>query len=227
VQWSELYEREFFSAPGCYLECGGYCCNNFFGRYYAILDRESVMIPMTDDEYEVYRSRGGIENVTVTRHEIAIGEGKRFVFYLLSCKEKGLCRPHANRPMVCRLYPRLPRVDEYGEIIGFNEASLMDLFYQKSAHPCPLVAKDQGVEEQIARNFPKPDAKTIFALMLADAVMKALVRLLPEKLDTADEEQIRRLARRFEAAMLGGKIFRSIDVVSIYKKVAAVHGEFL
>jgi len=223
MKWSEIYQKELFLAPECYKECSGYCCNNFFGKYYKILDKESVVLPMIDDEYEEYKKRGGIKNVKEKRYEIKVKD-KKFVFYLLSCKEKGLCNPHSNRPFICRIYPYLPKVNEKGEIIGFNYASIMDIFYSsKEKHNCPLVRKDY-IKEEIKKNLPKLSAKMIFALILVDEVFKEIKKFLPEYIDQNDKKKF---ISKFEMVILSGKIFKNIDIVSIYEKVKQYHGEFL
>ena len=48
-----------------------------------------------------------------------------------------------NRPLICKLYPFLPKVDNRGGILDFFSATFFDLFYDKSSHPCTLVAQHE------------------------------------------------------------------------------------
>ncbi len=221
--WSEIYQKELFLAPNCYKECDGYCCNNFFGKYYNILDKDSVILPMIDEEYEEYKKRGGIKNITEKKYEIKIKD-KKFVFYLLGCKEKGLCNPHSNRPFICRVYPYLPKVNIKGEIIGFNYASMMDIFYSsKKTHKCPLVTKDY-IQQSIKQNLPKLTPKMIFALILIDEVFKEIKKFIPEYIDKSD---IQKFITKFEMLMLSSKVFKNINIEKIYEEVKKEYGEFL
>jgi Fe-S-cluster containining protein len=220
MDWSKLYEKELFRADNCYLKCDSYCCNNFFGKYYNFLDKDSVVLPLIDEEYEIYKKRGGIKNIKEKKYELNIGE-KKFIFFLLYCKEKGLCKPHTNRPFICRTYPFLPKVNEYGEIIGFNYASLFDIFFNKENHNCPLV-KDKKIYNEWKQNLPEFSPKMIFALMLLDALIEEL-----KKLDLNFSESMKQSVNKLELILLSGKVFKKIDVTKIYEKVKKVYGEFL
>jgi Fe-S-cluster containining protein len=228
MNWSEIYDKELFLAPNCYLTCNGYCCNNFFGKYYSILDKESVILPMVDDEYQEYKKRGGIKNVNAKRYSIKI-EDKEFVFYLLSCKEKGLCNPHQNRPLICKIYPYIPKVDTNGKIIDFNFASLMDIFYSfDEVHSCTLVKKEADrIKSDITRNLPKLDGKITFALILIDEAIKNIKKYLPQKIDTLSQNEQKKFIKKFEMLMLSGKAFKEIDIQKLYEKVKNHYGEFL
>jgi Fe-S-cluster containining protein len=229
MNWREIYETEFFQAPGCYLECGGYCCNNFFGKYYRFLDSESVVLPLIDDEYEIYRKRGGIENVDAKKYEIEVKPRKKLVFYLLHCREKGLCKPHTNRPLICRIYPYLPKLDDWGKGVGWQYASLMDIFYSSAQrHSCPLVRENaETIKREIMENMPAWSPKMILALQLIDALIENIKTMIPEKIDTLNEEEQRALIAKFEMLILSGKAFKAIDMAGIYDRLAKVHGDFL
>jgi hypothetical protein len=122
------------------------------------------------------------------------------------------------------VYPYLPKVNIKGEIIGFNYASIMDIFYSsKEKHNCPLVRKDY-IQEEIKKNMPKLSPKMIFALMLVDELFKEIKKHIPEHIDTTDTAKF---ILKFEMLILSGKIFKNIDVVSIYEQVKKIHGEFL
>jgi len=229
MNWDKIYKQEFFNAPNCYKECDSYCCNNFFGKYYNFLDKDAVIIPMLDDEYKVYKKRGGIKNIKEKKYKIEVTSNRFLTFYLLSCKEKGLCNPHSNRPFICRIYPYIPKVDYNSNIIGYNYASFMDIFYSNSIkHNCPLVAKDENkIKEQIENNLPKFDPKMIFVLTLIDEVIKHIKKYLPENIDKLDIENQKKFIAKFEMLMLSGKAFKEVDIGKIYKDISKIYGEFL
>jgi len=229
MDWNEIYDKELFQAPGCHTQCGGYCCNNFFGRYFNFLDKNSVALPLIDEEYEVYKKRGGVKNIKEKKYSIEVVKNKFLTFYLLSCKESGFCDPHSNRPFICKIYPYMPRVDYDSNIIGYNYASFMDIFYSdEKHHNCPLVAKEGNrIQDEITRNLPKLSPKMIFALMIFDEVIRNIRSSLPANIDLLDEKDKKIFFAKFEMLMLTGRPFKNIQTEKIYYELKKRSGEFL
>jgi len=227
MNWNKIYKEELFTAKNCYLECGGYCCNNFFGQYYSILDKNNVVLPMSDDEYNEYKKHK-VDNLKEKKYQIKIKD-KEFIFYLLFCNEKGLCNPHQNRPLICKIYPYIPKVNLEGEVIGFNYASFMDLFYSaKDKHNCPLVFKDEKrIQDEIIKNLPKLDAKMIFIFILLDKVMEKLKSYFPTNIDKLNQTELKKFILKFEMLLLTGKVFKKINIEEIYEDVKNIYGDFL
>ena len=228
MKWSEIYEKDFIYVNECYKLCDGYCCKNFFGEYFKFLDKEAVILPLIDEEYEEYKKRGGIENINATKKEIFF-EDKIFTFYLLKCKEKGLCNPHLNRPFICRVYPYLPVVDIDGNIIDFVYAALIDNLVNRDFHKCPLV-KEESIKNSLKNNLKDISfsPKMIFALNLANLLVKYLKIYIPERMENSN---IKDIVKKFEMLFLSNKIFKDknfqLETKEIYNKVKDRYGDFL
>jgi len=227
--WNKVYEKEFIFAPECYKSCNSYCCNNFFGEYFSFLDKEAVILPLIDEEYEVYKKRGGIKNITETKKEITFNDNKKLTLYLLKCKEHGLCSPHNNRPFICRIYPYLPKVDLEGNIEGLLYASLIDNIIEKNYHPCPLT-KQNDIKEELLNNLKdiKFTPKTILALKLAELLIIYLQKEIKEFINEKNKALV---IKKFEKIFLGNKIFKNEqfkkEANEIYMKMKKRYGEFL
>ena len=227
--WNEIYNKELIYAPNCYTKCDGYCCNNFFGKYFSFLDKEAVILPLIDEEYKEYKQRGGIKNITETKKEIKFNDNKIFTIYLLKCKEKGLCNPHSNRPFICRTYPYLPTVDEYGNINGVIFAALIDNIINPYFHPCPLT-KEEDIKQQLISNLSdiKFTPKMILALKLSELLIKYLQKEIDEFID---DKNIKSVIKKFEKIFLTNKIFKNPkfkqEANKIYNNLKRVYGDFL
>lgn len=74
VIWEEVYKTEYVNAPECRKTCRRYCCKNFYGEHFNILDKTGVSLPLLEKEYEHYKKIGGIRNITTP--------AKKRTFYL-------------------------------------------------------------------------------------------------------------------------------------------------
>ena len=226
--WAEIYDKELIYAPNCWMECDGYCCQNFFGKHFKFLDKESVILPLIEEEYAEYKKRGGIENLKETKKTIPIKD-KSITLYLLKCQEKGLCNPHQNRPFICRVYPYFPVVSQTGEIIDFTYAALMDNLVSKEYHKCPLT-KEERTKKEIVKNLGTiEDPKIIFIFMLTNLLIEHLKKYIPDRIDSPRSE--RKLVAKFEKLILGNKIFKDKsfkdEAAAIYDALVKQYGEFL
>ena len=233
--WKDVYNTEYIYSPNCWKSCNGYCCKNFYGEHYKILDKNGVALPLLASEYAYYKSIGGISNITqpAKQRDFTLNNGKTLSLFLLSCSCGGLCDPHGARPLICRIYPYFPVVNAKGEILDFEYAALMDLFYRnpEESHKCTLVREHaQRVKNELRENL-KPLLKSpeiIFVFM----TLKLLVDRLKEKMDgyihDIPEEKKGRFIQKYEWMILSGKPWRNNDftqaVTQAYEDVKNAHG---
>ncbi|MFT6787711.1 MAG: Fe-S-cluster containining protein [Pseudoalteromonas rhizosphaerae] len=235
VNWQEIYNTEYVNAPECWKTCGGYCCKNFYGEHFNILDKSGVSLPLLENEYEYYKSIGGIKNITTPakKRTFTLSNGKSFSIYLLSCQCGGLCEPHGHRPLVCRIYPYFPIVDAFGTVIDFEYSALMDLFYRDpdNNHKCTLVREQAIKLKRELTVSMKPllrDPEVVFIFRC----LKELVDRLKEKMggfiDTLDESQKKKFIAKYEWMILSGKPWKdpafSKRIDTIYDEVKAAFG---
>ena len=130
--FDSLTDANFVYFKDCYKACGGHCCN-------ALSDDENIL-PMLEPEFLSMKKNGGLNNIDFFHKTFVLKCGKSINIYFLICKNKGLCKPHKNRPLVCKIYPYFPLVSKYGEFLGVREISFYDLFYKDDKnHPCTLI----------------------------------------------------------------------------------------
>lgn len=212
IDWDSVYRSEFVNAPECWKTCDGYCCKNFYGEHFNILDKQGVSLPLLESEYEHYKRIGGIQNIEqpAKKRTFDLANGKSFSIYLLSCKCSGLCNPHGHRPLICRIYPYFPVVSAEGTILDFEYAALMDLFYRDpdNNHKCTLVREQsRRIKQELSVNLQPflNNPELVFVLRC----LKLLVDRLKEKMngfiDDLSEEQKKRFIAKYEFMILSGK----------------------
>lgn len=230
IDWSEVYNKEFVNSPECWNTCGGYCCKNFYGEHFNILDKNGVILPLLESEYLYYQEVGGISNINIParKRTFKILNGKEFSIYLLSCNCGGLCNPHGHRPLICRIYPYFPVVDQYGTIFDFEFSALMDLFYKDPAtsHKCTLVREESVRIQNELRVSLKPllrDPEIVFIFRVLKLLVDRLKEKMGEHIDKLDEKQLKKFISKYEWMILSGKPWSdsefSQQVLEIYNEV--------
>ncbi|TLD83461.1 hypothetical protein LS70_004675 [Helicobacter sp. MIT 11-5569] len=236
INWEELYKLEFVYFKDCYSTCDSYCCKNFLGENFKILNQKAVTLALLEGEYEYYRQKGGIQNITTPakKEEFTLKNGKKFVLYFLSCECSGLCNPHSMRPLLCRIYPYFPRVSAKGEILGFFPAALMDLFYSSSlTHPCTLARVHSiELEKQLRQNLQVllEIPLFIFVFRAAEVLAMSLQKYLGNvHIDTIEQKD--KFLHKLEWSLLSNKAWNNEEfkesIVQIYTQIAEIYGDFL
>ena len=64
LDFNKLYNSEFIAFKDCYKTCDSYCCSNFLGKNFKILSKNCVILPLLEEEYLYYKSKGRIQNIT-------------------------------------------------------------------------------------------------------------------------------------------------------------------
>lgn len=202
--WQAVYESSETDMAACYTYCGGYCCKNFHANDFRILAAKEVVLPIIESEYDHLMSIGGMKRTTdhVQHETFTLADGYSVKLYFLKCACEGFCSPHANRPLICRLYPYLPKIDYEGNIIGFDYAALVDLFYaSKDKHPCYLVRHEETVVQSQMKAALQPlvaNPEMIFLLKAASLVVKSLRNCLNDTFDPQDEAARKAFLKKYE-----------------------------
>lgn len=235
TDWSIIYKTEFVNAPECWKTCGGYCCKNFYGEHFNILDKQGVSLPLTESEFAYYQSIGGIDNITQPpkKRTFKLSNGKEFSIYLLSCHCGGLCDPHGHRPLICRIYPYFPLVNASGEIEGFDYAALMDLFYRDpdNNHKCTLVREQSiRIKKELSVSL-KPllqDPENVFIFICLRLLVARLKEKMGAYIDDLEESDKKRFIAKYEWMILSGKPWKdgqfSEQITQAYEAVKNAFG---
>jgi len=234
--WFYVYSEEFFNAPDCWKTCDSYCCTNFHGEYFKMMDKKGVVLPFLHDEYEHFKSIGGIKNITSKPKErnFALPDGKSFSMYFLTCHCQGLCDPHLARPLVCRIYPYFPVVNFKGDLLDFNYVALMDIFYKnESSHPCTLVRENSSDIKNQLRKSLQPILKypkIVFAFMATKLIIDYFRKDMGLYLDEIPKDEFESFFRKYEWSVLSGKPWNNNefkdDISNTYKKIKDHFGDF-
>ncbi len=237
LDYEKLYNSEFIAFKDCYKTCDSYCCGNFLGKSFKILNQNRVILPLLKEEYLYYKSKGGIKNIRQEKHQTyTLKNGKKLEVYFLYCECGGLCAPHSMRPLICRIYPYLPRVSHQGELLGFYPASLMDLFFSnRGAHSCTLVREhDTTLRAQLAQNL-KPLLRIplyIFIFRALEMLCQTLQEYLGNVcLDVLNEKETKEFLKKLEWCLLSNKAWNNEtfkdSISKEYEAIAAKFGDFL
>ncbi|EEO25556.1 hypothetical protein [Helicobacter winghamensis] len=242
IDWEALYKLEFVHFKECYLTCDSYCCKNFLGENFKILNQNAVTLALVEGEYNYYKQKGGILNLTTPakKEEFTLQNGKKFVLYFLSCECAGLCNPHCMRPLLCRIYPYFPIVNAKGEILDFYPASLMDLFFsQKEAHKCTLVREHDAELQTMLRTSLKPLLEIplfIFIFQVMEILAKSLQKIMHDnvgnlKVDLLDSNNKDLFFKKLEWNLFSRKAWNTSNfnaqITQAYTEIAKNFGEFL
>lgn len=234
-------ETEFVNFPKCYESCGGYCCKGFKNANFKFFDGSYVALPLLEKEFNEYKKSGGIIGLEEAKkiEEFKLKNGAILRIFWLHCSLVGLCNPHQNRPLICKLYPFLPKVDNKGEILDFFSATFFDLFYDKSSHPCTLVAQHEDEVKAQLKNSLEPllkDPLYIFAFRACELLAVYLRNLLKKEfgsylINKINDENHAKFWQKAEMLLLLRKAWRNQEfyneICDIHDEIAQIWGEFL
>ena len=183
------YKKEYIYAPKCYESCAGYCCAGFTNENFKLIRSNFIALPLFDIEYQEYLKAGAIDGMEVAKksEKFRLKGGQTITLHWLHCDKKGLCNPHANRPLVCKLYPILPKVSPNGEILGFFNGTIFDLFFSDKSHPCTLIRQNrQETQDMLKANLKDllKDPNYIFIFMAANIAVEHLQNYIKAKFGT-------------------------------------------
>lgn len=167
--------------------------------------------------------------------------GRVLRLYWIKCGLHGLCSPHENRPLLCKLYPLFPKVNECGEILGFVPATVYDTIFDSNEHPCSLIKeKEQELQEDLKEKLLVSgllkEPIYIFVFIVYSLLVDALQNDLKAKFGTCISSQISKdkmaeFYREFEMNLLLRRAWKSKNIIdeinTIYDKVANIWGDFL
>ncbi|WP_086251358.1 hypothetical protein [Campylobacter devanensis] len=235
------YKKEYIYAPKCYESCAGYCCAGFTNPNFKLIRSNFIALPLFDIEYKEYLKAGAINGMEVAKksEKFKLKGGQTIILHWLHCDKKGLCNPHANRPLVCKLYPILPKVSPNGEILGFFNGTIFDLFFSDKSHPCTLIRENrQETQDMLKANLKDllKDPNYIFIFMVANIAVEHLQNYIKAKFGTyiIDDIAPNKLAEfwnEVEMAMVLRRAWNThefaSDIEKTYKSVAQIWGEFL
>lgn len=240
IDWETIYEMKFVDQPGCWTSgCNSYCCTHKSDDLsFSILTGGAGMI-FFEQEYDFLLSGGRLQDgfgEKSRRMNFSLAAGLDLKFVISKCALNGICTIREYRPLCCKLYPFLPRVNpETSEITGFLSGTVFDLFWSVLGrdHPCTLVrTKPAEVQRQIlpalTRLLEHPyflyhfRAVELFLDYTADGIA-AIRKAHP---DLASQE----LSKKWELLYLSGKAFDKeklrADILESYRIVAQRHPGF-
>ncbi len=239
--FKNLKDKEYVFFKECYKTCNGYCCNNFHADKFKFINKDNVILPMIEHEFLAMQNSGGMDNVKDYKEKtFTLKCGKKLKVYFLECGVKGLCSPHCNRPLICKIYPYFPLVNENGDFLGVREVAMLDLFYKDDKnHPCTLVNthKEQLLKEykQSIKELLK-EPIMIFIFMLLEILDKYLMNYFKGYydepfLDVLDENAKKDFFAKYETNALLFKAYRNNgfadEVNDLYLRLEAKYGEKL
>ncbi|MEE3705414.1 hypothetical protein V2I29_07480 [Campylobacter sp. CX2-8023-23] len=235
------YKQEYIYSPKCYESCGGYCCAGFTNQHFKLIRSNFIALPLFDIEYQEYLKAGAIDGMEMAKksEKFKLKGSQTFTIHWLHCDKKGLCNPHQNRPLICKLYPILPKVNAKGEIIGFFNGTIFDIFFTDFSHPCTLIKEQRkNIEDMLKANLKEllKNPNYIFIFKVAQIVVEHLQNYIKAKFGTyiIDEIPSNKVAEfwsQIEMAMVLRRAWNSdkfiSDINRAYEEIAKIWGEFL
>lgn len=232
------YKSEYIHIPKCYETCNSYCC---IGKNLNFLKHNFMMLPLLEQEFTEYTKSGAIKGLEKPKHieKFQLKDGAIVRIYWLQCDLNGLCSPHENRPLICKLYPFLPKVDANGRLKGYMPASISEIIFDKSNHPCTLVKNSTNeICNQLNQNI-LPLLKQpiyIFAFMVYELLLTYFKNWLNKKFEThlisqMPKENIKKYYKEIEIDLLLRRAWKNQECINsindAYNEIVKIWGNFL
>lgn len=235
------YKTEFIHSPQCYKTCNSYCCSGFQNENFSFIKHNFVMLPLLEHEFKEYKKNGCVKGLEEPKNieSFKLKNGHIVRLYWLQCELGGLCQPHQNRPLICKLYPFLPKVNAKGDILGYMPATFFDMIFDKDNHPCTLVRESSHKLQEELNNSLAPLLKEpayIFAFMVCELLLERLQSMLNNKfgsylLNKIPKNKTKEYYQNLEISLLLRSNWKNKEffdkVNEIHDQIAKIWGEFL
>jgi len=228
LDFDEAYKTSWFSVDRCWISCGSHCCTfRSIVKHFRLFRDPGAVLPLFPGEFEFLEAKGVLQQgFKETRREVNVpipgssGDQAGFSFDFVTCRLEGACSFPQWRPLVCRLYPLLPRIDDAGHVLNFLPIAYQDLFWKDLGveDPC-LVRLNAKFQEETLRSLECLLSKRMgrFCLGAASIVMEAIYRRVSESAREEIASGPDAFFRRLEAMSLRGQLF---DKKRVLQKVA-------
>ncbi len=234
IDWEAIYRMKFVDQSGCWTSgCNSYCCTHKSDHLaFSILTGGAGMIFFAK-EFDFLLSagklQGGFEEKS-RRMNFTLAPGIDLNFVISKCALNGICTIRDYRPLCCKIYPFLPRVDlRTSEITGFTSGTVFDLFWSVlgKEHPCTLVrTKPAEVQRQLLPPLQRLLEHPYFLFhfraveLFLDHTAAGIENLRAIHPDLSSQA----LSKKWELLYLSGKAFDSGkvrgDILEAYQTVA-------
>lgn len=219
VDWSALHKLHFVFEEGCWQTCGGHCCKTEHQDLSFAFAGSGAGMVFFEGEFEYLRDRGLLQEGFLDKAKLwtfKFGEsGEEVRFWISKCNLGGRCTLPESRPLLCKVYPFLPRTDlETSDVTGFFQAAVFDQFWDvlKRQNPCTLVRERAGATQKAALPAIKKLVESPYILFHVKAVEHFIdavrdgMAALREKMPEATPAQ---LSLRWERDYLSRRAFDS------------------
>lgn len=232
-----LHSKEFIFAKECYKTCNSYCCKNPYFKFLSFAKNDNIILPMLEAEFLALNSQIQFKN---TKHiTFILKNNKKIKLYFVECDFKGLCSPHNLRPLICKLYPYFPIIDNDGNFIRARESTMYDLFYKdEKNHPCTLIQtnkKDIINQLKITTEEIRKVPIMIFIFKslqyIDEALQKYFENIFNKKIfiDTLDRGGVIEFFKHYEKNSFTMQAFKNQEfienIISLYNTLEQKHGE--
>lgn len=144
VNWDLVHGQEIFKADGCWQTCnGGFCCSNAChpDLEFQFIPTHGTTLIYLDQEYDHLRRAGRAPNEGVKELIFDFGCPSPLRLIHVPCSLLGQCSKTLERPLICKLYPFIPILDQDGNFEDLRPASIFDLTMsiRQETIPCSML----------------------------------------------------------------------------------------
>lgn len=243
--WASLRDENFVFEDGCWRTCGGFCCaNNHPDFAFRLLPMQGTTILYMPREYDylrrhgrVFETRGAEDAAAPQSLSLDFGGPKPLTVLHTTCRLLGQCTGIIDKPLLCRIYPFLPRLGLDGEIEGLMPSSIYDLTFKEKGWDGPCTVWSGKQDHYLKQWQQRPEALAklqhpyVLFYLRAVASFSDIFRRKLLSSPTLANLTGRDFWQRWELEYLGGRLldldeFRA-RVYADYTILAQRHGAFL
>lgn len=142
--WAAVHAQTYVFETDCWNKCNGFCCSSHHPDFsFQLLPAHGAAIFYFDEEYEWLAGQGlapCFDGIETRKISLEFGAPQPLSFVINFCGLKGGCKGIINKPFHCLIYPFMPVLDNWGNLIDVAPASIFDLtaILQTGKSMCPL-----------------------------------------------------------------------------------------
>jgi hypothetical protein len=156
--WEIIHSLEFVDQPQCWTTCGGgFCCktNSPFLKLNFMKPNSAGMV-FFQGEYDFLERNGVMQEGFKSQSrfwKFSFADVLELRFATSVCSLEGKCSIPRYRPLLCKLYPFLPRINFATlDVVGYINASVVDQLWTSLGvpEPCTLAReKAEAIQRQM------------------------------------------------------------------------------
>ncbi len=235
TDWEAVYSCTGIFEEGCWTSgCDAQCCHyEKVGKNFTLIKKVNE-IPLFPGEYHYLKTHNKFQAGSTTKIlTLTLTNGINIPVILNWCPLRGRCSVHDDRPVMCRLYPYFPVIDNTGRIESFERSIPYDWFWEDLGEPMPCTLTSLSLESLNSlfkiNTLLVADSNNIFYMRIAHLYKHHIYRHLHANKLVSSYSDADGFFAQWEKLLISNKLFCAAallnEITELWEECKRLYGD--